>query len=164
MALAYRMKWDKRAGVAANARRQLPPMVTAYFSSVREFLADDAPPRRLHRVRLASKRLRALDGVADARLLERSPRGVSPTAAGRELYVAARKLLAEVEVVEALMGSPTPREAPVRLAVSPTLAEFALPGPLVEFGRHYERQVPVELTVVNSLLVRELVRDGRAEF
>src|ERR1035437_9682022 len=58
MARAYRMKWDKRAGVAANARRQLPPMVTAYFSSVREFLADDAPPRRLPRVRLASKRLR----------------------------------------------------------------------------------------------------------
>ncbi len=61
------------------------------------------------------------------------------------------------------MGSPTPREAPVRLAVSPTLAEFALPGPLVEFGRHYERHVPVELTVVNSLLARELVRDGRVE-
>src|ERR1019366_4961095 len=58
MAQTYRVKWDKRAGVAANARRQLPPMVTAYFSSVREYLADDAPPRRLHRVRLASKRLR----------------------------------------------------------------------------------------------------------
>ena len=110
-----------------------------------------------------SKRLRALEAVAGAQLLERSPRGVSPTAAGHELYVAARKLLAEVEVVEALMGSPTPREAPVRLAVSPTLAEFALPGPLVEFGRHYERHVPVELTVVNSLLARELVRDGRVE-
>ena len=58
MAQAYEMKWDKRAGVAANARRQLPPMVTAYFASVREFLADDAPPPRLHGVRLASKRLR----------------------------------------------------------------------------------------------------------
>ena len=58
MAQAYDMKWDKRAGVAANARRQLPPMVRAYFSSVREFLADHAPPERLHRVRLASKRLR----------------------------------------------------------------------------------------------------------
>ena len=110
-----------------------------------------------------SKRLKVLEAVADAQLLERSPRGVSPTAAGHELYVAARRLLAEVEVVEALMGNPTPREAPVRLAVSPTLAEFALPGPLVEFGRHYERHVPVELMVVNSLLARELVRDGRVE-
>ena len=58
MAQVGGMKWDERAGVAANARRRLPPMVTAYFSQVREFLADDAPPRRLHRVRLASKRLR----------------------------------------------------------------------------------------------------------
>ena len=110
-----------------------------------------------------SKRLRVLEAVADARLLERSTRGVSPTAAGRELYIAARKLLAEVETVEALMGSLAPREPPARLAVSPTLAEFALPAPLVEFGHHHERHVPVELTVVNSLLVRELVREGRVE-
>jgi DNA-binding transcriptional LysR family regulator len=110
-----------------------------------------------------SKRLRVLETIADVRLLERSPRGVSPTAAGRELYIAARKLLAEVETVEALMGSLVPQELPVRLAVSPTLAEFALPAALVEFGRHHEWQVPVELTVVNSLLVRELVRDGRVE-
>ena len=58
MAQTYRMKWDKRAGVAANARRQLPPMVTAYFSRVRGFLAEDGTPRKLHRLRLASKRLR----------------------------------------------------------------------------------------------------------
>ena len=58
MAQTYRMKWDKRAGVAANVRRLLPPVVAAYFSQVREFLADDAPPARLHLVRLASKRLR----------------------------------------------------------------------------------------------------------
>ena len=58
MAPAYSMKWDKRTGVAANARQQLPPLVSAYFSQAREFLAEDASPRRLHRVRLASKRLR----------------------------------------------------------------------------------------------------------
>jgi CHAD domain-containing protein len=57
-AQAYSVKWDKRAGVAANARRQLPPMVSAYFSQVREFLAEDVKPRELHRLRLASKRLR----------------------------------------------------------------------------------------------------------
>ena len=55
---AYRVKWDQRAGVAANARRQLPPMVRAYFSQVREFLAEDVKPRELHQLRLASKRLR----------------------------------------------------------------------------------------------------------
>jgi CHAD domain-containing protein len=58
MARARGMKWDERAGVAANARRQLPRLVSAYFSQVREFLAEDAAPRKLHRLRLASKRLR----------------------------------------------------------------------------------------------------------
>ena len=56
--MARNVKWNERAGVAANARRELPRMVSAYFSRVREFLAEDAPPRKLHRLRLASKRLR----------------------------------------------------------------------------------------------------------
>jgi CHAD domain-containing protein len=58
MARTRGMKWDERAGVAANARRQLSPMVSAYFSRVREFLAEDGKPRELHKLRLASKRLR----------------------------------------------------------------------------------------------------------
>jgi CHAD domain-containing protein len=56
--MARGMKWDQRDGAAANAGRQLPRMVTAYFSRVRAFLAEDAAPRKLHRLRLASKRLR----------------------------------------------------------------------------------------------------------
>ena len=56
--MAGGMKWNERAGAAANARRELPPMVSAYFSRVREFLAEDPAPRNLHRLRLASKRLR----------------------------------------------------------------------------------------------------------
>ena len=58
MARAHRMKWDQRAGAAANARRELPRMVSAYFSEVHDSLARDAPLRKLHRLRLASKRLR----------------------------------------------------------------------------------------------------------
>jgi CHAD domain-containing protein len=58
MAQAGGMKWDERAGAAANARRRLPPMVSAYFSTVREFLAKDFTPIELHQLRLASKRLR----------------------------------------------------------------------------------------------------------
>src|ERR1039457_5145561 len=56
--MARGMRWNDREGVAANARRELPPMVSAYFSQVREFLAEDPTPRKLHRLRLASKRLR----------------------------------------------------------------------------------------------------------
>ena len=52
------IKWDERAGVAINARRQLPALVTAYYKRVRELLEDDPSAPKLHRVRLATKRLR----------------------------------------------------------------------------------------------------------
>ena len=58
MARAQNLKWDKRAGVAGNARRELPRLVSDYFARVRAFLAEDGTPRELHRMRLASKRLR----------------------------------------------------------------------------------------------------------
>jgi CHAD domain-containing protein len=52
------IQWDEKAGVAPNARRELPQLVAAYFSQVRQVLAKDGTPRKLHRLRLASKRLR----------------------------------------------------------------------------------------------------------
>ena len=111
-----------------------------------------------------SKRLRALEALTGAPLLERSPRGVTLTHAGTRLYVEARKLLTQAEAVESLMGGLAGEEQPVRLATSHTIAEFVLPGPLVEFERRRERHLSVELVIANSLVVRELVRDGRAEF
>ena len=111
-----------------------------------------------------SKRLRTLEALAGARLLERSPRGVTLTPAGTRLYVEARKLLAQAEQVESLMAGLRGEEQPVRLATSHTIAEYVLPGPLVEFEQKHERHLSVELVIANSLVVRDLVREGRAEF
>jgi DNA-binding transcriptional LysR family regulator len=108
-----------------------------------------------------SKRLRALEAVAGARLLERSPRGVRPTPAGNRLYLEARKLLAQAETVDDLMAGLSDDQMPIRLAASHTIAEFVLPEPLVEF---HERHLSVELVIANSVVVRELVTEGRAEF
>jgi len=58
MAQLPTVKWNERAGVAANARRELPRMVSAYFARARAVLEDGAAPRKLHQVRLDSKRLR----------------------------------------------------------------------------------------------------------
>src|SRR5436309_846910 len=58
MAKAGRIKWNERAGAAANARRHLPMLVRDFFVRVRQLLAADPPPAELHVVRLASKRLR----------------------------------------------------------------------------------------------------------
>ena len=111
-----------------------------------------------------SKRLRTLEALAGTRLLDRSPRGVTATPAGARLYAEARKLLTQAEAIDALMGGLSAEEAPVRLAASHTIAEFILPGPLVDFERRRERHLSVELVIANSLVVRELVSEGRAEF
>jgi len=58
MARNRRIEWDERTGVLPNARRELPRLIAAYFSQVRKVLAEDGSPRKLHRLRLASKRLR----------------------------------------------------------------------------------------------------------
>jgi DNA-binding transcriptional LysR family regulator len=89
---------------------------------------------------------------------------VKPTPAGARLYLEARRLLAQAEAVEDLMAGLSGEDVPIRLAVSHTIAEFVLPGPLVEFERRRERHLSVELIIANSVVVRELVREGRAEF
>ena len=111
-----------------------------------------------------SKRMRALEALAGAQLLVRSPRGIATTEAGERLYVEARKLLAQADAVEELMAGLSNEDAPVRLAVSHTIAEFVLPGRLVEYEQLQGRHLSVELVIANSVVVRDLVSAGRAEF
>jgi DNA-binding transcriptional LysR family regulator len=111
-----------------------------------------------------SKRMRALEALAGAQLLVRSPRGIATTEAGERLYVEARKLLAQADAVEELMAGLSSEDAPVRLAVSHTIAEFVLPSRLVQYEQSRGRHLSVELVIANSVVVRELVGAGRAEF
>ena len=111
-----------------------------------------------------SKRMRSLEALAGAQLLVRSPRGIATTEAGERLYVEARKLLAQADAVEELMAGLSTEDAPVRLAVSHTIAEFVLPGRLVEYEQLRGRHLSVELVIANSVVVRDLVSAGRAEF
>ncbi len=53
-----RIHWDERKSAAGNARRELPALVSGYFVRVRDVLARDPSPAKLHRLRLATKRLR----------------------------------------------------------------------------------------------------------
>ena len=110
-----------------------------------------------------SKQMRGLEALTGVRLLERSPRGVSPTPAGTRLYLAARRVLAEDETIEGLMGGVLAHGVPVRLTASPTMAESVLPELLVDFEDRHERHLSVELTIVSSAMARELVREGRAD-
>src|SRR5215213_7803654 len=93
-----------------------------------------------------SKRMRALEALAGAQLLVRSPRGIATTDAG-----------------EGLMAGLSNEDTPVRLAVSHTIAEFVLPSRLVEYEQSRGRHLSVELVIANSVVVRDLVGAGRAE-
>ena len=57
MSKPHTPRWDARGAAAANARRELPRLVAAYFARVRELLADHPPPAKLHAIRLETKRL-----------------------------------------------------------------------------------------------------------
>src|SRR3954467_11445613 len=102
-----------------------------------------------------SKRMRAIEAVVGTRLVERSPRGITVTPAGTRLYVEARKLLAQAEAVDDLVrglageggarvGGRAGGGPPARPGGSHTIAEFVLPGPLVDFERQRERHLSVE--------------------
>lgn len=108
-----------------------------------------------------TRRLQNLEALAGVPLLERSPRGVSLTPAGRRLYEHARPLLGAADEVEAVIAELRQEAAPVRLAASHSALEAFVGDALVEVGA--ERRLAVELVVANSLVVRRLVADGRAD-
>jgi DNA-binding transcriptional LysR family regulator len=110
-----------------------------------------------------SKRIRSLEALAGTELLERSRRGVTLTAAGQRLYPEARKLLDQADVITDLFGALGPATAPVRLAVSHTVAEFLLAPELVALDASGENHPPVETLSGNSAMVRRLVVEGRAD-
>jgi len=52
------VQWDDSTGVAANARSELPKLAQAFFEQVRQVLAGNPRPARLHPLRVSGKRLR----------------------------------------------------------------------------------------------------------
>jgi DNA-binding transcriptional LysR family regulator len=108
-----------------------------------------------------SKRVAALEAKVGARLLERSPHGVTLTPAGRRLYPHARGLLeAADEVAEVMTGIRRTGEV-VRLAASHSATEAFVAAMLA--GLHERHPLSVELVTANSQVVRGLVADGRAD-
>src|SRR3712207_9458566 len=81
-----------------------------------------------------SKRMRAMEAVVGTPLVERSPRGITPTPAGSRLYVEARKLLAQAEAVDDLVRGLAGEEAPVRLPARHTHAGVLPPPALADFA------------------------------
>jgi DNA-binding transcriptional LysR family regulator len=108
-----------------------------------------------------SKRLASLEAKAGVRLLERSPRGVTLTPAGRRLYEHAHGLLERADqVTDVLVGMKRSGDV-VRLAASHSASEAFVARMLQ--GSDRTQRTTIELLAANSQVVRGLVADGRAD-
>jgi DNA-binding transcriptional LysR family regulator len=108
-----------------------------------------------------TKRLQGLEQLAGQRLLERSPRGVSLTPAGRRIYEEAGALLDDAARIEELLAGMRQQTAPLRLAASHSSCEAFVTDVLAAVSE--ERGPAIELVAANSQVVRGLVGDGRAD-
>jgi len=109
-----------------------------------------------------TRRLQGLETLAGVPLLERSPRGVSLTPAGRRLYEHARPLLGASDEVEAVLAGLRHDVSPIRLAASHSAVD-AFVGAALLGEPDAERRLGVELVTANSLVVRRLIAEGRAD-
>jgi molybdate transport repressor ModE-like protein len=111
----------------------------------------------------ASKRMSALERRLGVRLLDRSRRGSTLTAAGELVTGWAERVIEELNVLtegaEALRRNSS---AQLTVAASMTIAEHLLPAWLGRL-RRWNSQLRVELRVTNSDRVCDLVRDQVAE-
>jgi len=108
-----------------------------------------------------TKRLQGLEQLAGQRLLERSPRGVSLTPAGRRIYEESGPLLTAAQRIEELLAGMRRHSAPLRLAASHSSCVAFVNRVLDDVAD--ERGTAVELIAANSQVVRGLVADGRVD-
>ena len=95
-----------------------------------------------------SKRLASLETKVGARLLDRSARGVTLTAAGRRLYRHARPLLEAADQVGEVMAGMRQTPAVVRLAASHSASEAFVAALLTRLDA--SEKLAVELVTANS--------------
>jgi DNA-binding transcriptional LysR family regulator len=115
-----------------------------------------------------SARIATIERQTGVVLLQRTPRGSSLTPAGAVVSEWAARLLALADEMEAgLLALRGDAQTTLRVASSLTVAEYLLPGWLValQASRDEKRggRVAVELTVVNSSGVADLVNNGEAD-
>jgi DNA-binding transcriptional LysR family regulator len=118
--------------------------------------------QRLHVSQPAvSKRLKSLEQLVGAPLLERSPRGVTMTGAGERLYLHVRRLIADLDELDSLIEHIKGSTDTVHLAISHTAAELVMPKALVMMRRRCS--AAVEVVIANSRVVKGMVASGQAD-
>jgi DNA-binding transcriptional LysR family regulator len=154
--------WGKVMAGAAPIRRPELGELEALITALRTGSIGEAARRLGVSQPALSKRLRQLEAVCGARLLDRSPQGVVATPAGSRLATAALRVLDEVGLLDDVVAELRGQSAPVRIASSPVVADRLLPE-LLASARDALTGLPIELTAANSAVVRRLVESGAAD-
>ncbi len=110
-----------------------------------------------------STQIRKLEDELGVALVERAPRKVMLTPAGREMAERARRVLAEVEQMkEAARRSRDPEAGSVRLGIFPTLGPYLLPHVVAAVRERFPR---LELLLVEEKtpVLLERLREGKLD-
>lgn len=110
-----------------------------------------------------STQIKKLEEELGVPLVERAPRHVMLTAAGRDIATRARRVLAEVEQMrETARRTSDPEAGSVRLGLFPTLGPYLLPHVVPRIRARFPR---LELLLVEEKteVVLNMLRDGRLD-
>ncbi|ELX09919.1 transcriptional regulator LysR family [Janthinobacterium sp. HH01] len=123
-----------------------------------------AAASRLHMTQGAiSQRIKRLEDLFGAALLERNQRGAGLTASGQRLLARARQLVALNDEIAATLAAPDGAARPVvRLGVPHDLIGTHLPPLLQEYARRHP-QADVTLVAGSSLELRQACDSGRLD-
>lgn len=111
-----------------------------------------------------SQKLQALERELGVRLLERHPRGVTPTAAGRELLAAARPLVAQFDRVQAHMRRVAAgRAGRLAVAFTTSAAAHAFTPSVLRECRASEPHLELHITEGNAAETIEAVAARRVQ-
>jgi len=136
----------------------------ALFHAVAEAGSVTGAAERLHVSQPAvSKQIGELEGVLGLRLLDRLPRGVRLTDAGRLLAEYARRLNAlEGEAARAIDEFRGLRRGRLAVGASTTIAAYLLPQVFGEFHRQYP-DIELQLEIANTRDIQRCLTDGVIE-
>lgn len=110
-----------------------------------------------------STQLKKLEAELGVPLIERAPRQVLLTAAGRDILERARRVIAEVEQLrETARRAADPEAGSVRLGLFPTLGPYLLPHVVPNLRRRFPR---LELLLVEekTATLLQMLHDGRLD-
>src|SRR5690606_12580349 len=110
-----------------------------------------------------STQSRKLEDELGVSLVERAPRHVMLTAAGQDIAMRARRVLAEVEQMrETARRTADPEAGSVRLGLFPTLGPYLLPHVVPRIRQRFPR---LELLLVEETteVILHMLRDGKLD-